>query len=63
MTTVGYMITGVISMIYLLVHSIVLILVYGYDEAIKVKRMCGALIILNMIVIVYVINSLYVLVR
>lgn len=63
MTTVGYMITGVISMIYLLVHSIVLILVYGYDEAIKVKKMCGALIILNMIVIVYVINSLYVLVR
>ena len=63
MTTVGYMITGVISMIYLLVHSIALILVYGYDEAIKVKKMCGALIILNMIVIVYLINSLYVLVR
>lgn len=63
MTTVGYMITGVISMIYLLVHSIALILVYGYDEAIKVKKMCETLIILNMIVIVYVINSLYVLVR
>lgn len=63
MTTVGYMITGVISMIYLLVYSIVLILVYGYDEAIKVKKTCGALIILNMIVIVYVINSLYVLGR
>lgn len=63
MSTLGYMITGVISLVYVILLSILCVQAYVYAKTKPLKTLWSITIVFNFIAIVYLGNSLYEFVR